>query len=526
MGIYLNPDNEVFRRIVSAQIYIDKTKMLAVTNRMLDSANNLICMSRPRRFGKTVTGNMLCAYYSRGCDSRELFERYEIAADPSFEDNLNKHDVIYIDMNSEFQNNSDKALLIKRLSEKIKSEIKAEFIDIGLAEDDSLGECILNVYAESGRTFVIIIDEYDVLVREQASKGLFDDFLGFLNGLFKSNTIRPAISLAYLTGILPIVRDKIQSKLNNFDEYTMFDAGDFAEYVGFTDSDVKKLCRQYHMDYDSCRRWYDGYTLNGHEIYNPESVVKSMIKQKYGHYWSRTSSYQVISDRIRQNFKGAKDDIIRMISGENVDVNVTSFLNTMDSFETKDDMFTYLIHLGYLAYDEDTATCRIPNSEIRQEWLNAVAVNSDYEVTDGIIKNSKKLLEDTIAQNEASVASALDVSHIHVTSNRSYNNEDTLQSAIYLAYIYALNKYTVIKEMTAGKGFADVVFIPYVPNIPALIVELKHNKSAESGIKQIKDKLYFESLKHYSGDMLLVGIDYDESSKTHTCVIEKYTKNV
>ena len=248
-----------------------------------------------------------------------------------------------------------------------------------------------------------------------------------------------------------------------------------------------------------------------------------MEKRRCDSYWGKTSTYEAIAERIRQNFEGTKDDVIRMLAGE-VYVNVTSYLNTMDQFVTKDDLFTYLIHIGYLAYDIDKKTCRIPNWEVRQEWMNAIAAVDEYKVTDGIIKASRRLLEDTINGDEEAVARALDVTHIHVTSNRSYNNEDALQSAIYLAYIYALNEYTVVREMTTGKGFADVVFIPYGENKtrrPALVIELKRTGCAESAIDQIKEKRYFESLSHYRGELLFVGINYDEKEKTHSCKIEK-----
>ena len=224
------------------------------------------------------------------------------------------------------------------------------------------------------------------------------------------------------------------------------------------------------------------------------------------------------------NFEGTREDVVKMLAGESVDVNVTRFLNTMDSFKTRSDVFTYLIHLGYLAYNSEEHTCRIPNKEVREEWFNAVEAEPGYEVTSRIIQDSRELLAETLAGNEEAVAKALDRSHIHVTSNRSYNNEDALQSAIYLAYIFALNKYTVTKEMTAGKGFADVTFVPFVPDIPAMIIELKRNDSAESAIKQIKDKQYYESLRHYQGNLLFVGINYDETEKTHTCQIERLEK--
>lgn len=524
MGIYLNPGNSNFIEMVSADIYIDKTMMISETNRILDTTEKYVCMSRPRRFGKTYAGNMISAYYSKGCDSRDLFVNRGIASDPEFETNLNKYNVIKIDMNSEYQNTNDKNILIKRLTEKIRLEMSVEYPNIEFGDDDSVAESILRIYSATGDTFIIIIDEYDVLVREQVDQSLFDEFLSFLNGLFKSDTLRPAISLAYLTGILPIVRDKIQSKLNNFDEYTILNPGRFTEYVGFTSGEVEALCKQYGIDYDECKSWYDGYKLNGYEIYNPESVVKCIRERYFDSYWGKTSSYKVISDRLEQNYKGMKDEIVKMLSGESVDVNITSYLNTMDSFESRNDVFTYLSHLGYLAYNREEKTCRIPNREILQEWHNAVENNQDYEKTNEIIEASKLLLDETIKGNEEAVAHALDESHIHVTSNRSYNNEDALQSAIYLAYIYALNKYTVIKEMTTGNGFADVVYIPFVDDMPVLIIELKHNKCAESAIDQIRNRQYFDSLSHYNSELLLVGINYDEQTKTHTCKIERFKK--
>ena len=536
MGIYLNPGYENFQETLRQRIYVDKTMMIAAINEIMDHGNKYICISRPRRFGKTIAGNMLNAYYSKGCDARELFAPYRIAQEPCFEEKLNRYNVIKIDMNSEYQNTTDKVHLISRLTREIKREMQEQFPDVSLEEDDSLAQSILRVYEKTGETFIILIDEYDVLVREQVPQELFDAFLSFLNGLFKSDTLRSAISLAYLTGILPVVRDKIQSKLNNFMEYTILNARELAEFVGFTTEDVKKLCEEYRMDFAECRRWYDGYTLKRYrandrasggqfyEVYNPESVVRSMQDGEYGSYWGQTSTYQVISDFIERNFDGTKDDVIRMLAGENVDVNVTGFLNTMTSFVSKDDVFTYLIHVGYLAYNSVEKTCRIPNGEVRQEWFNAVTAMEDYRVTDQIIKASKELLAETLAGNAEAVAKALDRSHIHVTSNRSYNNEDALQSAIYLAYIYALNKYTVVKEMTAGKGFSDVTFIPFLPDIPAMIIELKRNDSAKSAIDQIKEKQYYESLSHYQGDLLFVGISYDEKDKTHTCKIGRFVK--
>lgn len=524
MGIYLNPDNTNFKITLSADIYIDKTMMISVLNRFIDTGNKYICVSRARRFGKTTTGEMLAAYYSRGCDSRELFSSYRIASDPSFERVLNKYNVIQIDMNSEYQFALRARDMISRLTAKIKAELKEAYPDVATEDTNTLAETLLKIYKATGDTFIMIMDEYDVLVREQADRDLFEEYLSFLNGLFKSAPMKPVISLAYLTGILPIVRDRIQSKLNNFREYTMYDAGALAEYIGFTADEVAELCKKRGIDFDECRRWYDGYYQNGYEIYNPKSVIEAVESGRFSSYWSQTSTYKVISDMIGRNFDGTRDAVIRMMSGEDIHIDTYGFLNTLTDFENMDDVFTYLIHLGYLTYNTDDKTCRIPNNEVYGEWQRMIARSGDYRETDRIIKASERLLEDTLQGNASAVALALDASHIHVSSNRSYNNEDVLQSAIYLAYIYALNEYTIIREMTAGRGFADVVFIPYKPDRPAMIIELKKNGSADSAVDQIKAKRYYDSLSKYRGDLLFVGINYDEKLKTHDCKIEHFNK--
>lgn len=524
MGIYLNPGNENYREAMSARIFVDKTMMLDTLNQFMKQGNKYVCVSRPRRFGKTMAANMISSYYSKGCDSADLFKNLKIAGMPGYEEYRNKLNVIKIDLNGEYQAAEEPEKTIKYLIRKIKREFRKQFPEMEFYEEDTLSDMMLRVYAETKETFVILIDEYDVLIREQAEKGLFQEYLAFLNGLFKNDNLRPAISLAYITGILPVVRDRVQSKLNNFHEYTILDAKELAEFIGFTASEVQELCQKYGISYDECRQWYDGYSQHGLEIYNPESVIESISLGYFGDYWSKTSTYAVIEDRISANFEGMKDDVIRMLSGENVDVNPGRYMNTLTDFRNRDDAFTYLIHTGYLAYNLEDSTCRIPNKEIRQEWIYAMEDLETYKETDRIIKDSRDLLHETWEGNEQAVAIALDESHINVTSNRSYNNEDALQSAIYLAYIYALNEYTVVKEMTAGKGFADVVYIPFRTEGPAMIIELKREKTAESAISQIREKRYFDSLAHYQGNLLFVGINYDEKTKKHICKIERFVK--
>jgi hypothetical protein len=525
MGLYLNPNADAFQMGLNTEIYVDKSLILSELNKLVSSQGNFVCLSRPRRFGKSMAGNMISAYYSKGCDTREVFSQMKLGQEPCFDKYLNKFNVIKLDLNGWYQRaiqRNRKDLLMTDIHETLVDEFKVAFPALSFCSGETLDQCILKVYAETGEKVVIIIDEYDVLIREQVPQSLFDSYLSFLNGLFKDTAIRPAIALAYITGIIPIVRDKVQSKLNEFTEYTMLDAAQFASHVGFTAEETKALCEQYGCDFAEFQRWYDGYKLSDEvSLFNPKSVTSSISRKRMGSYWSATGSFEALKDYILMDFKGIKQDVIDMISGKSVPVNVTKFQNTLQSITNKDNAFTYLIHLGYLSYNYEEQTCRIPNEEVRLEWVNAIDDEENYAPIMELIKTSKKLLDATVEGNEEAVARALDAAHTEVTSPLTYNDEHCFQSAICLAYFYANTRYTLFKELPTGKGYADLVLIPYLPNIPAMVIELKHNKSAGSALQQIKEKNYCQALNNYKGDLLFVGVNYDEKTKEHSCKIER-----
>ena len=528
MGKYLNPNNAAFIDNLHNDIYVDKSMIIEQLNNLIDkSESKFICVSRPRRFGKTMATNLISAFYSKGCDSRNLFSSLKIAQTPSWDKNLNKFNVIKLDVQELFSKSHTPEELVPNITSRVNKELIKCFPDVEINIEDELSDSLENIFTITGEQFVIIMDEYDVMVREQVSDIAFKEYLKFLNGLFKNSTLKPAIHLAYLTGILPIVRDKIESKLNEFIEYSMIEASFLSGFIGFTENEVQDLCHKYNMDFAECKKWYNGYKIgNTNSIYTPRSIVQAMTNNKFGYYWTRTGSYKNIQDYIKLNFDGIKEDIIAMISGKSVKVDITTFLNTMESFNSKDDVYTYLIHLGYLAYNEEKRVCWIPNNEIRQEWVNAIKNLPDYSTLTSMIKDSEVLLEETLSFNETAVAKALNNSHIIATNPKTYNNEGALQSAICLAYLYAYNYYTVIQELPTGKGYADVVFIPVhpSPDKPALIIELKNKQSTETALKQIKEKQYGQNLSHYTGNMLFVGINYDPETKEHECKIEKFQK--
>ncbi|WP_334286142.1 MULTISPECIES: AAA family ATPase [unclassified Ruminococcus] len=523
MGIYLNPGNNKFKRAVNSDIYVDKTGLIKYTNSIVDTLQSCVCVSRPRRFGKSMAADMLTAYYSKGCDSRELFSGLEIAKDESFEEHLNKYDTIFLNMQEFLSRSSNVKELLERVEGKVIRELKKQYPDVELYDENDLAETMQDIFAESECPFIVIIDEWDCIFREfKHDKAAQEIYLDFLRDLLKD---KEYIYLAYMTGILPIKKYGTHSALNMFDEFSMIDPGPLAEYVGFTEKEVEALCQKYQMDINEIKNWYDGYSFEEVEsVYSPKSVVSCMRLGKLGNYWNQTETFEALQIYIDMNFEGLRDDILSMIAGETVPVNTRSFTNDMTTFRTEDDVLTLLIHLGYLGYRYADKTVFIPNEEIRSEYVSAIAV-SDWGEVSKALKNSADTLQAIWQGREEQVAEGIRQAHFE-TSHLQYNDENALSYTISLALYAARNFYTVHRELSGGKGFADIVYVPRKRFLdkPALVVELKWDKNAEGAIQQIKEKEYCRSLEEYKGNLLLVGINYDKKTQVHTCKIEQYRK--
>ncbi|MCI8744341.1 MAG: AAA family ATPase, partial [Lachnospiraceae bacterium] len=328
-------------------------------------------------------------------------------------------------------------------------------------------------------------------------------------------------------GILPIKKVRTQSALNNFDEFTMLDAKIFAPYIGFTEDEVKALCEKYQKDFNEVKRWYDGYLLSGCQVYNPKAVVSIMTWGNFQSYWSQTGTYESIMPLINMDFDGLETAIIRMAAGERVKVKTTTYQNDMITFKSKDDVLTLLIHLGYLAYDSSNRTAFVPNEEIRSELMDAIEDEQWNEFAELKIK-SDELLKATLDLDCEAVAQTVEAIHSGYASVIAYHDENSLSSVLSIAYLSAMQYYfKPVRELPAGRGFADLVFFPKkeYPKLPALIVELKWNQSAEAAIQQIKERNYTQALERYTGRMLLIGINYDKKSKKHECMIEQFEKS-
>ncbi len=524
MGIYLNPGNKGFWRAVRSEIYVDKTGLIAYTNRYLNTEEGFLCVSRPRRFGKSMTLRMLAAYYSRGCDSRELFAGFRIARDRSFEEHLNRYDVIYLNM-QQFLIEAEPGKVTEYLEQEVLRELRKVYGEYLNRQGMGLAAALREIYVETDRQFIFLIDEWDCVMRErQESEALQRQYLDFLRNLLKDQEYA---ALAYMTGILPVKKYGKHSALNMFREYSMTNQKVLEEYTGFIETEVKGLCEKYDMDFAKTSGWYDGYMFKSYRhIYNPKSVVEAMTCRDFSNYWTSTETYEALKIYIDMDFDGLRPDIVQMLGGGRVRVNTRSFQNDMRSFRTKDDVLTLLIHLGYLGYDSIAEEAFIPNKEIIGEFENAMSVGGWSEVM-RVLKASEQLLEDTLRGDAARVAEGLDRAHTEVASILTYNDENALGSAIGLAYYSARKDYRLIREFPSGKGFADVVFLPLpYTGRPALVVELKYDKSVSAAISQIRDRHYVQALENYAGEILLVGINYDKANpdKPHSCVIEKAEK--
>ena len=530
MGSYLNPGNFSFRGSLRSKIYVDKSELIAKTNEVLYTEQKYICVSRPRRFGKSMAANMLAAYYDRSENTEELFQNLSISKDRSYKENLNQYDVIKINMQEFLSMSETVEEMLQMLKDYLVLDFKEAFREIQFRDEKNLIQVMKDVFSHTRCPFVILIDEWDCLFREyKQNKEAQKKYLDFLRAWLKD---KDYVALAYMTGILPIKKYGSHSALNMFTEYSMTNPREMAEYFGFTEVEVKKLCERFHRNFEETRAWYDGYelvTVDGEEkicysMYSPKSVVDVMLSGVFDNYWNQTETYEALKSYIKLNFDGLKDAIIRMLAGERVQVNIGTFSNDMTSFHGKDDVLTLLIHLGYLSYHWPDKTVTIPNKEVSQEYINAISTMDWAEVTRSV-EDSKMLLEALWNMDEKAVAAGIDKAHREI-SILQYNNENALSCTINLAFYFAREYYTIIRELPTGKGFADICFIPRKIHLdkPAVIIELKWDKTAQGAIRQIKEKQYVDALDEYRGELLLVGINYDKGTKKHTCVIEQMCK--
>ena len=536
MGIYLNPPADGFADILKDGLYVDKTGLITYTNQVMGTSRKLTCFSRPRRFGKSYAAQMLVAFYSKGADSRHLFKKLRVANPPddtreqelaAYEQYLNQWDVLFWDMTWFISNAERIEDTVPNLQSRILEELKTEFPGCIQRERLSLPEALLDISVQTGRKFYIIIDEWDALFREAKEQTeLQKSYIQLLRGLFKGGQVSRFLGGAYMTGILPIKKYGTQSALTDFCEYTMLEPGPLAEYVGFTEKEVQSLCQEHQMDFQEACRWYDGYGFHrlGH-VYSPNSVMKAVMNRRFNNYWTQTETYESLMIYMDLNFDGLRDAIVDLLGGNRCRIDTGSFQNDMTSMKSRDDVFTLLVHLGYLAYDADRREVYIPNEEIREEFLRGIRNGSRTELVKAV-ELSDRLLEATVRMDGDTVAEIIGEAHLASTSPRYYNNEQALRSVVLMAYLSCVDHYIRFEELASGRGYVDILFLPKkTSQKPALVIELKWDKSPKGAVTQIKDRDYsrFARQSGYEKNLLLVGINYSTKTGKHTCKIERYS---
>lgn len=525
MGSYMNPGKEKFVQCINSEIYIDKTGLIRYCNKVMNSLQKYISMSRPRRFGKSVTADMLAAYYSRGCDCGDLFAGLEIAEDEHYTEHMNRYNVLFLNMQEFLSRTDSMEKMLELLKKRVIRDMMNEYPQADYFDPQDLIGCMQDLYDETKSPFVIIIDEWDCIFREYRQEGEAQKlYLDFLRDMLKD---KGYIALCYMTGILPIKKDGSQSAISEFDEYSMVKPLFFDKYVGFTEDEVRCLCEKNDVDFKTMKQWYDGYVFrNVGSVYNPNSVMKSIRFDEFDSYWTETSAAEGLMDYISKGYKALTRTIAELIGGVAVKVSITGFANDLTTFRGRDDVLTLMIHLGYLAYDAENQTVRIPNEEIKLEFQKAVR-EVKHEATIKRLEESDQLFFDTIHEKADAVAAQIEKIHMEETVPLHYNKEDSLRSVIKLAYYTYRDHYVQFEELPGGEGFADVVYFPrHDSDWPTLVIELKWNKSARGAIDQILNKKYANVAENFGTDILLVGVNYEKDAppgkRKHTCSIVRY----
>lgn len=503
-----------FNRLVHDRFFVDKSAIIEKISMRINTKNRYVCITKPRRFGKTSVLNMLGAYYGKAYDAKELFEGCAISQSPSYAVHLNQYNVINLCMNEIPLDRSRYENYIAQFHNAIINDVKECYP----ALKNETFEKVSDALTATGDEFIFVIDEWDYIFSHELYLEQQGDFLEFLRNLLKD---RAYVALVYMTGVLPIKKYSTGSALNMFDEYTMLKDRFFEEYFGFMEGEVKALCqKQDKVSLEEIREWYNGYVSGtGERIYNPRSVVLALMNGYCQSYWTRTGKMDEVLFFLKYNIGEVWDDVIKMVDGSSVWVDIEKeFSAGQAQISSRKDIYSAMIIYGLLSYSD--GELRIPNKELMIEFENALE-DDEFGYVAQLVRNSGAVLEATLNKRGDVVASYLHDIHNSEVPILKYNDENSLSCVVTLAYLSARNKYKVEREEKSGKGYVDFIFYPRRKNLPGIILELKADKKPEDAIAQIKEKEYCEKLKKENvTNILAVGISYDTKAKEHQCVIE------
>ena len=536
LGVYLNSKTAytLYKSETEQPYFVDKSRMLEELFPLVRTGNKHICITRPRRFGKTVMANMIASFFSYSCDSRDIFKQLQISKSENFQLYLNQYPVIHISFQEMGTRCSSYRQYIERIEGRLVRDLKKAYPDTEWYEDESAADVLQDIYAENEKArFIFVLDEWDFVFHQDfVTESDRKSYLSFLRNLLKD---RPYVRLAYMTGILPISKYSSGSELNMFAEFTMASEQRFSEYFGFTEKEVAMLFERYQklnpgvkcVTKEGLRSWYNGYhTLSGERMYNPRSVVMSLTNNNLGNYWTSAGPYDEIYYYIEHNVDAVRDDLALMVSGTAVPVKIREYAATSRNLKTKEEIFSAMVVYGFLSYEKGTAA--IPNKELMDKFADMLQKEPSLGYVYRLARESERMLRATLLGDTETMTEILEQAHNTETPLLHYNHETELTAIVNLVYLSARDTYRIEREDKAGKGYVDFIFYPEVDrNADGIILELKVDHSPEEAIQQIKEKKYALKFRgklgeqqKYTGKILAVGIGYDRVEKTHRCKIE------
>ncbi len=536
MGIYLNSRvaYSLYRSETKKPYFVDKSLILKELFPLVETGNNHICITRPRRFGKTVMANLIDAFFSKTFDSKELFRKLEIAGEEGLKEHINQYSVIHISFNDLPKRCSSYEQYIERIESRLMKDIQEEYPQIEFEGEDAVWDALMELFAENpSEQFIFVLDEWDFIFHQQfVSEKDKGTYLAFLRNLLKD---RPYVKLAYMTGILPIAKYSSGSELNMFAEYTMATEQRFSGCFGFTEEEVDGLFWRYQKETEGLgnvtreglRNWYDGYhTKSNERLYNPRSVVMALSNNNLGNYWTSSGPYDEIYYYVENNVDAVRDDLARMIAGESVPAKVREYAATSQRLGTREEIFSAMVVYGFLSCEKGRVS--IPNKELMDKFADMLQKEPSFGYVYRLAKESQRMLSATLEGDTDTMESILEWAHDTEVPLLNYNNETELTAVVNLVYLAARDNYRVEREDKAGKGYADFIFYPETDlGLDGIILELKVDQTPEKAVGQIKEKEYTKAFRakiggreRFTGRILGVGISYDRQHKRHRCKVE------
>lgn len=534
MGFYLNSNSQysLYESESAKPYFVDKTMILQELFSLIEEGKSYLCITRPRRFGKTVMANMIGAFFAKEMDSSALFDGMNISKIEGYKENLNQHNVIYIDFSQWNGTCSSYQEYITNIVELLREDLHAAYPECKFREKGSAPEDLVRIHQMTRERFIFVLDEWDAIFHMPfVTEKDRQMYLLFLKGLLKD---QPYVSLAYMTGILPIAKYSSGSELNMFMEYSMVTQERFSDYFGFTDSEVDRLFLRYQqlqqspsISREDLREWYDGYhTASGERVYNPRSVVAALTNNKIANYWTSSGPYDEIFYYIRNNVADVRKDLALMVAGETVSTRIQEYAATSMNLQTKEEIFSAMVVYGFLSYEEMKIS--IPNKELLDRFAVMIKKEKSLGYVNRLAKESERMMTATLAGDTDTMVEILEYAHDTETPILRYNNEAELSALVNLIYLSARDIYDVSREDKSGTGFVDFIFYPkFSRNADCIILELKVDSTPEEAIAQIKEKKYYLRFEGklgekpgYTGRILAVGISYDKIHKKHSCEVE------